>query len=181
MAPKQGFAILAWALFAALIQARPCAGDLAAGAQLLRDLSPFIWRQYLDYATIADVHEMKRQIHAYRGHGGIAVEGHNIKLGRGGIREIEFFAQTQQLIAGGQRTLAYDTAGYLKWFHAVTLHAVLVLPAVAWLLARSRLDEAGIRSEVTAAAIKAVLSWSRSFQVALRIKVESSPAMSYSK
>ena len=64
--------------------------------------SPFIWRKYLDYATIADVHEMKRQIHAYRGHGEIAVEGHNIKLGRGGIREIEFFVQTQQLIAGGR-------------------------------------------------------------------------------
>ena len=65
-------------------------------------MSPFIWRKYLDYATIADVHEMKRQIHAYRGHGEIAVEGHNIKLGRGGIREIEFFVQTQQLIAGGR-------------------------------------------------------------------------------
>ena len=45
---------------------------------------------------------MKRQIHAYKGHGDIAVEGHNIKLGRGGIREIEFFVQTQQLIAGGR-------------------------------------------------------------------------------
>src|SRR5581483_9250335 len=64
--------------------------------------SPFIWRKYLDYATVADVHAMKQQIHAYRGHGEIAVEGHNIKLGRGGIREIEFFAQTQQLIAGGR-------------------------------------------------------------------------------
>jgi [glutamine synthetase] adenylyltransferase / [glutamine synthetase]-adenylyl-L-tyrosine phosphorylase len=87
---------------AALIKARACAGDLAAGERLLRDLSPFVWRKYLDYATVADVHEMKRQIHAYRGHGEIAVEGHNIKLGRGGIREIEFFAQTQQLIAGGR-------------------------------------------------------------------------------
>ena len=45
---------------------------------------------------------MKQQIHVYRGHGDIAVEGHNIKLGRGGIREIEFFVQTQQLIAGGR-------------------------------------------------------------------------------
>ena len=89
---------------AALIKARACAGDLAAGEKLLRDLAPFIWRKYLDYATIADVHEMKRQIHAYRGHGEIAVEGHNIKLGRGGIREIEFFAQTQQLIAGGRHS-----------------------------------------------------------------------------
>jgi len=87
---------------AALIKARACAGDLAAGEKLLRDLSPFIWRKYLDYATIADVHAMKQQIHAYRGHGEIGVEGHNIKLGRGGIREIEFFAQTQQLIAGGR-------------------------------------------------------------------------------
>ncbi len=87
---------------AALIKARACAGDLAAGERFLRDLSPFIWRKYLDYATVADVHEMKRQIHAYRGHGEIAIEGHNIKLGRGGIREIEFFVQTQQLIAGGR-------------------------------------------------------------------------------
>jgi len=87
---------------AALIKARPCAGDLAAGEKLLRDLSPFVWRKYLDYSTVADVHAMKQQIHAYRGHGEVAVEGHNIKLGRGGIREIEFFAQTQQLIAGGR-------------------------------------------------------------------------------
>jgi glutamate-ammonia-ligase adenylyltransferase len=93
---------------AALIKARACAGDLAAGEQFLRDLSPFIWRKYLDYAAIADVHEMKRQIHAYRGHGEIAVEGHNIKLGRGGIREIEFFVQTQQLIAGGRHAELRD-------------------------------------------------------------------------
>ena len=113
---------------AALIKARPCAGDIAAGERFLRDLSPFVWRKYLDYATIADVHEMKRQIHAYRGHGEIAVEGHNIKLGRGGIREIEFFAQTQQLIAGGRHnelrcrgtiaTLAALAAG--GWIDAVT-------------------------------------------------------------
>ena len=87
---------------AALIKARPCAGDLAAGEALLAALSPFIWRKYLDFAAVADVHAMKRQIHAYRGHDEIAVEGHNIKLGRGGIREIEFFVQTQQLIAGGR-------------------------------------------------------------------------------
>src|SRR5438128_1174081 len=87
---------------AALIKARPCAGDLVAGEALLAELSPFIWRKYLDYVAIADVHAMKRQIHAYRGHDAIAVEGHNVKLGRGGIREIEFFVQTQQLIAGGR-------------------------------------------------------------------------------
>ncbi len=87
---------------AAMIKARACAGDIAAGMKLLRELSPFIWRKYLDFAAVADIHDMKRQIHAYRGHGEIAVEGHNVKLGRGGIREIEFFVQTQQLIAGGR-------------------------------------------------------------------------------
>lgn len=88
---------------AAMIKARPVAGDLAAGKHFLEELSPFVWRKYLDYAAIADVHAMKRQIHAVKGHGEIAVKGHNLKLGRGGIREIEFFAQTQQLIAGGRQ------------------------------------------------------------------------------
>ncbi|EJW10187.1 Glutamate-ammonia-ligase adenylyltransferase [Rhodovulum sp. PH10] len=87
---------------AAFIKARPCAGDLALGGYILKELSPFVWRKYLDFATLADVHAMKRRIHAYKGHGAIAVEGHNVKLGRGGIREIEFFVQTQQLIAGGR-------------------------------------------------------------------------------
>ena len=87
---------------AALIKARPCAGDRKAGDRFLSELSPFVWRKYLDYAAVADVHAMKQQIHAYRGHGETAIEGHNIKLGRGGIREIEFFVQTQQLIAGGR-------------------------------------------------------------------------------
>ena len=87
---------------AALIKARVIAGDIDAGEEFLRQLAPFIWRKYLDFAAIADIHAMKRQIHAYKGHGDIAVAGHDIKLGRGGIREIEFFAQTQQLIAGGR-------------------------------------------------------------------------------
>ncbi len=86
----------------ALIKARPCAGDIAAGDRILKELSPFVWRKYMDFAALADIHAMKRQIHAYKGHGEIAVAGHNIKLGRGGIREIEFFVQTQQLIAGGR-------------------------------------------------------------------------------
>lgn len=87
---------------AAFIKARPIAGDIAAGERFLKNLSPFVWRRYLDHAAIAEVHAMKRQIHAFRGHDEIAVAGHNIKLGRGGIREIEFFVQTQQLIAGGR-------------------------------------------------------------------------------
>jgi glutamate-ammonia-ligase adenylyltransferase len=87
---------------AAMIKARACAGDPQTGAQFLAGLRPFIWRRYLDFATIEDIQSIKRQIHAHAGHGEIAVRGHNIKLGRGGIREIEFFAQTQQLILGGR-------------------------------------------------------------------------------
>ncbi len=88
---------------AALLKARAVAGDIPAGEGILAELAPFIWRKYLDFAAIADIHAMKRQIHAFRGLGGIAVAGHNVKLGRGGIREIEFFVQTQQLIAGGRQ------------------------------------------------------------------------------
>jgi [glutamine synthetase] adenylyltransferase / [glutamine synthetase]-adenylyl-L-tyrosine phosphorylase len=87
---------------AAMIKARPVAGDLAAGEAFLQELTPYVWRKYMDYAAIADVHSIKRQIHAQRGHADIAVKGHNVKVGRGGIREIEFFVQTQQLIAGGR-------------------------------------------------------------------------------
>ncbi|MBO1038940.1 bifunctional [glutamine synthetase] adenylyltransferase/[glutamine synthetase]-adenylyl-L-tyrosine phosphorylase [Brucella pituitosa] len=87
---------------AAMIKARPVAGDREAGKQVLAELAPYVWRKYLDYAAIADVHSIKRQIHAHKGHGDIAIRGHNVKLGRGGIREIEFFVQTQQLIAGGR-------------------------------------------------------------------------------
>ncbi len=114
---------------AALIKARPSAGDLAAGDKLIRDLSPFLWRKYLDYAAVADVHAMKQQIHAYRGHGEIAVEGHNIKLGRGGIREIEFFVQTQQLIAGGRH-------GELRG--RATVATLAALAAGGWIDAAAR-------------------------------------------
>lgn len=89
---------------AAMIKARPAAGDTAAGEHFLAELKPYVWRKYLDYAAIRDIHSIKRQIHAHKGHGEIAVAGHNVKLGRGGIREIEFFVQTQQLIAGGRNT-----------------------------------------------------------------------------
>jgi glutamate-ammonia-ligase adenylyltransferase len=87
---------------AALIKARPVAGDGRAARRFLTELQPFIWRRHLDFAAIADIHSIKRQIQAHRGGGRIAVEGHDIKTGRGGIREIEFFAQTQQLIWGGR-------------------------------------------------------------------------------
>lgn len=89
---------------AAMIKARPVGGDLALGAAFVKHLVPYVWRKNLDYAAIEDIQSIKRQIHAHKGHAEVAVEGHNIKLGRGGIREIEFFAQTQQLISGGRDT-----------------------------------------------------------------------------
>lgn len=87
---------------AAMIKARPIAGDLEAGREFLNRLRPFVWRKSLDFAAIQDIQSIKRQMHAHKGGAEIAVNGHNIKLGRGGIREIEFFAQTQQLIWGGR-------------------------------------------------------------------------------
>ncbi len=87
---------------AALIKARVIAGDAAAGEAFLRSIGPFLWRKHLDYAAIRDIHAIKRQINSHRGHGEIRVLGHDLKVGRGGIREIEFFVQTQQLILGGR-------------------------------------------------------------------------------
>lgn len=87
---------------AAMIKARPVAGDDAAGEAFLQTLRPFVWRRNLDFAAIQDIHSIKRQINAHKGHRVRAVQGHDIKVGRGGIREIEFFAQTQQLIFGGR-------------------------------------------------------------------------------
>ena len=108
---------------AALIKARPVAGDKPLGAAFLGELAPFIWRKYFDYAAIADIHAMKRQIHAVRGHAEVAVAGHDVKLGRGGIREVEFFVQTQQLIFGGRR---------LQLRGARTLDMLAALQADGW-------------------------------------------------
>ena len=87
---------------AAMIKARAIAGDTRLGAAFVAMLEPFIWRRNLDFAAIQDIHSIKRQIHAHHGGGRIGVRGHDLKLGRGGIREIEFFAQTQQLVWGGR-------------------------------------------------------------------------------
>ena len=75
---------------AAMIKARACAGDPMAAAGFLKAIEPFVWRRNLDFAAIEDIHSIKRQIHAHGGFGGIAIPGHNIKLGRGGIREMEW-------------------------------------------------------------------------------------------
>ena len=87
---------------AAMIKARPAAGDLALGRAFLAELDPFIWRDQLDFWTAREIQAIKQRINAQRGGGEIGFLGHNIKLGRGGIREIEFFTQTQQLIFAGR-------------------------------------------------------------------------------
>ena len=88
---------------AAYIKARPCAGDIPAAEAFLNELRPFVWRRHLDFAAVQDAHDMRLAIRAHKDTGGpITLPGHNMKLGRGGIREIEFFTQTRQLIAGGR-------------------------------------------------------------------------------
>jgi len=114
---------------AAMIKARPCAGDSKAGAALIADIAPFVWRKHLDFAAVADVHDMKRQMQTYRGQSEISVEGHNVKVGRGGIREIEFFAQTQQLIAGGRHS---------ELRVRPTLEALKVLTSSNWITSEAR-------------------------------------------
>ncbi len=87
---------------AAMIKARPVAGDAAAAAAFLERLRPFVWRGRLDFAAAQDIRAMKQRIDAARGGGANGLAGHNVKLGRGGIREIEFFVQAQQLLWGGR-------------------------------------------------------------------------------
>ena len=87
---------------AAMIKARLCAGDAVGGTAFLAELKPFIWRRNLDFAAIADIQSIKRQIHVHKVDERLEAKGANLKLGHGGIREIEFFVQTQQLILGGR-------------------------------------------------------------------------------
>ncbi len=87
---------------AALIKARPVAGDLEAGADFLRRVSPFIWDEGLDFTSVEQIRSMSEQIHDFHGHGAVKLAGQNVKLGRGGIREIEFFVHIHQLAYGGR-------------------------------------------------------------------------------
>ena len=87
---------------AAWIKARPCAGDRVAAEAFLNFLQPFIWRRALDYAAIDDIRSLATQIQTVGRRAEIQPAGHDLKLGRGGIREIEFFAQIPQLVFGGR-------------------------------------------------------------------------------
>ena len=88
---------------AAYVKARAAAGDIPAGEAFLARLTPFVWRRYLDFAAIQDAHDMRLRIRAHKGfRQTLDLEGRNLKLGAGGIREIEFFTQTRQIISGGR-------------------------------------------------------------------------------
>ncbi len=89
-----------WERFA-FIKAQPVAGDLESGFELLNRLRPFIYRKYLDYSTIESLKEMKAMILAEQAK---KASYNNVKLGPGGIRDIEFIVQTIQLIKGGRIT-----------------------------------------------------------------------------
>ncbi len=109
---------------AAMIKARPVAGDLSCGERFLEAIRPFVWRRHLDFAAIDDIHAMKRRIdrHAPSPAKGFttrglgigsddpvqALLGHDLKLGHGGIREIEFIAQTLQLVWAGREPALRD-------------------------------------------------------------------------
>jgi glutamate-ammonia-ligase adenylyltransferase len=88
---------------AAFIKARVCpTGDQEAGQAFLSYMTPFIWRKHLDYAAIEDAYSIINRIRDHRR--STRSQDFNLKLDRGGIREIEFFAQTHQLIRGGRHT-----------------------------------------------------------------------------
>ena len=87
---------------AAFIRARAAAGDIVAGARFLAAIAPFVWRRSLDFGAIAEVERLAARIRAGNSGPTAPGPGYNVKLGRGGIREIEFFAQTHQLIHGGR-------------------------------------------------------------------------------
>ena len=92
---------LAWER-AAFIRARACAGDIGAGEAFLDHIRPFVWRRSLDFGAIDEVRRLTHRIRDEQRGPRSPEPGYNLKLGRGGIREIEFFAQTHQLIHGGR-------------------------------------------------------------------------------
>lgn len=92
---------LAWER-AAFIRARAAAGDIAAGEAFLDHIRPFVWRRSLDFGAIDEVRRLTHRIRDKQAGPREPQPGYNVKLGRGGIREIEFYAQTHQLIHGGR-------------------------------------------------------------------------------
>lgn len=92
---------LAWER-AAFIRARACAGDIPAGEEFLAAIRPFVWRKSLDFGAIAEIGRLTTRIRAHHKGTGTVAPGFDVKRGRGGIREVEFYAQTHQLIHAGR-------------------------------------------------------------------------------
>jgi len=112
---------------AAFIRARACAGDIALGQRFLKAIEPFVWRRSLDFGVIEDVRQISARIRDHFAQNSQIGPGYDLKRGRGGIREVEFFVQIQQMIHGGRDP-------------SVRLPATL--DATAVLLAAGRLDQA---------------------------------------
>jgi glutamate-ammonia-ligase adenylyltransferase len=87
---------------AAFIRARPAAGDLALGDYFMQQIRPFVWRRSLDFGAIDAITDISRRIRDHYAQGQAFGPGYDLKRGRGGIREVEFFAQVHQLIHGGR-------------------------------------------------------------------------------
>jgi glutamate-ammonia-ligase adenylyltransferase len=110
---------------AAFIRARAAAGDLALGQQFLDAIQPFVWRRSLDFGVIEEVRQISARIRDHFAQGARIGPGYDLKRGRGGIREVEFFVQIQQMIHGGR-----DAA----------VRAPATLDALGALVAADRLD-----------------------------------------
>ena len=87
---------------AAFIRARPAAGDFALGKRFLGEIQPFIWRRALDFGAIDEIRDISTRIRDHYAQGSALAPGYDLKRGRGGIREVEFYTQVQQLIHGGR-------------------------------------------------------------------------------
>jgi glutamate-ammonia-ligase adenylyltransferase len=87
---------------AAFIRARACAGDIALGERFLGAIQPFVWRRSLDFGVIEEIREISARIRDHYAQGAGLGPGYDLKRGRGGIREVEFFTQIQQMIHGGR-------------------------------------------------------------------------------
>jgi len=109
---------------AAFVRARACAGDVALGERFLAEIRPFIWRRGLDFGTIGDMRAISRRIRDHHAAGQLFGPGYDLKRGRGGIREVEFFTQIHQLIHGGR-----DPSLRLP----ATLTAIAALAKAGWL------------------------------------------------
>ncbi len=119
---------------AAFIRARACAGDVALGQGFLDAIRPFVWRRGLDFGAVAEVRGLSRRIRDHYARGQVFGPGYDLKRGRGGIRECEFFAQIHQMIHGGRDTSLRVPA---------TVDALAALSAASWIGA----DEANTLSD----------------------------------